>query len=145
MQHTHHKEVNMTSTSRMNKTVGALVAVLVTFAVLGTVAASAARQILPGRNHTAVRLLVGHVPVVASSKRALPAGNRLTGPSVTSAMTFNGHIAQSCWADSVTQFECGWHGILVIVQTTLKRGPFTVRATSIRHDVVRLNVRLSWR
>ena len=114
---------------------------LTVIAVATLVIAGVARAgTFPGHS-VSVHLIASSTPHIATTARVpLPA----LAPALKSVVTFNGHIPTSCWADSRYQFECGWHGALMIVSGTKGPGPNTIRTISLRHDRVVIFARFSW-
>jgi len=62
-----------------------------------------------------------------------------------SFVTFNGHQPQACWNDTPLEFECAWHGVLVVVVMPRKVGHMTVRVASARADRVAVRAGVTWR
>lgn len=82
-------------------------------------------------------------PKTIRSHRLVPA-SLIKGVAIQANASFNGHSAQSCWADTVQQFECAWHGVIVIVQLHKHAAPAVVRVASVRSLPVSVKVSLVW-
>ena len=78
-----------------------------------------------------------------TSTRRAPAA-LVRGALLTAGARFNGHPAQSCWADTAQQYECAWHGVLVVVQLHKHAAPMIVRSVSVRPKAVNVRLSLSW-
>lgn len=92
------------------------------------------------QQRVALSFVTGKAPKTIRSTRLVPG----SATALQAAATFNGHMAQSCWSDTASQFECAWRGVLIVVASGKKVGHMVVRVVSARYDPVRVEVSLSW-
>lgn len=113
-------------------------------ALLGSIAAPAVADSIPthpGQSNTlAVTFQTKAAPETIRSTRFAPSSRA----TIQAGASFNGHIPQSCWADTMQQFECAWRGVIVIVQIHKHAAPMIVRVASARHDSVKVRLSLTW-
>jgi hypothetical protein len=117
---------------------------IICLALALTTVASAGLPTHPGQAKVvALSFRTSFTPKTIRSTRLIPA-SLVKGVAIQAGASFNGHPAQSCWADTVQQFECAWRGVIVIVQLHKHAAPAIVRVASTRTQPVRVRISLTW-